>query len=385
MGSFNKGKYNILIVDDNAKNIQVAMNILKDFNVIYAQGAKQALILVEEDDFDLILLDIVMPNMDGYEVCKILKNNDETKDIPIIFLTVKDEEEDIVKGLELGASDYVTKPFYPEVLLKRVEFHLKFSSNVKALKNLNDNLNLIVEKQIKDLRKKDKMIFQQSKQLILSEMIDMMAEQLKYPLGLIKVQNQALYLKLDTEITIDDIKNTVDIIDEQLEHLNISINDFKSFFKKDLPMDKLNLNVTVESVLLFFKDIFVKNNVNVQTKGDVTLEVKFIKNELKHILIKLLFIMISIFKYKKIEDRKIKILFWKENKKVRLDIKASITECNIEELRQILNVELYECDKFKEFGVGLHIIKILFEKNFAEFLIAGDNTEFIFSLNFFNE
>jgi two-component system sensor histidine kinase/response regulator len=205
----------ILIVDDNPKNLQVAMSILKDYNVIYAQSGDKALDLIEENDFDLILLDIVMPIMDGYSVCKILKRNEKTKDIPIIFLTVKDDEKDIVKGFELGAVDYLVKPFYSEVLLKRVELHLKLSSSIKDLTRVNENLNDIVVTQIEDIRKKDQVLFKQSKMLALTEMIDMMSEQLVYPLGLIKLQNQAIELKLLNEnIEKEDISNSVKVTNE---------------------------------------------------------------------------------------------------------------------------------------------------------------------------
>ena len=102
----------ILLVDDDAKNLQVAMSILKEYNVIYAQSGQKALDLLETNNFDLILLDVVMPSLDGYEVCQEIKNNDKFKNIPIIFLTVKDDKNDIVKGFEYGAVDYITKPFF---------------------------------------------------------------------------------------------------------------------------------------------------------------------------------------------------------------------------------------------------------------------------------
>ena len=108
----NKNSHKILLVDDDSKNLQVAMSILKNYNVIFAQSGEKALELVKKNKFDLILLDIVMPGLDGYAVCKILKADEETNKIPIVFLTVKDEEKDIVKGFELGAVDYVIKPFY---------------------------------------------------------------------------------------------------------------------------------------------------------------------------------------------------------------------------------------------------------------------------------
>lgn len=79
----------ILIVDDDTKNLQVAMNILKNYNVIYAQNGEKAFELLEKNNFDLILLDVVMPMMDGYNVCSKIKENEKTKNIPIVFLTVK--------------------------------------------------------------------------------------------------------------------------------------------------------------------------------------------------------------------------------------------------------------------------------------------------------
>jgi len=112
----------ILIVDDTPKNIQVLGTILKEagYQIKAATDGKQALAAVEKSLPDLILLDIMMPEMDGFETCKALKTNSATRDVPVIFLTAKTETEDIVKGFELGAVDYVTKPFNSAELLARV-------------------------------------------------------------------------------------------------------------------------------------------------------------------------------------------------------------------------------------------------------------------------
>ena len=108
----------ILIVDDTVKNIQVLGTILKQegYQLNVAQNGKQALDVVSKVQPDLILLDVMMPEMDGFEACEHLKNDPETADIPVIFLTAKIETDDIVKGFGLGAVDYVTKPFDLEYL-----------------------------------------------------------------------------------------------------------------------------------------------------------------------------------------------------------------------------------------------------------------------------
>lgn len=116
----------ILIVDDTQRNIQVLGTILREggYQLNVAQDGQQALDSVERTKPDLILLDIMMPVMDGFETCKRLKANPDTAEIPIIFLTAKVEAEDIVKGFDLGAVDYVTKPFNAAELFVRVDSHL---------------------------------------------------------------------------------------------------------------------------------------------------------------------------------------------------------------------------------------------------------------------
>ena len=116
----------VLIVDDEPINIKVIANILEDkYQLTIATNGETALEIVNSVKPNLILLDINMPHMDGYEVAKILKANKKTKNIPFIFLTAKQDSESIVKGFELGAVDYIPKPFNNSELLARVENHIK--------------------------------------------------------------------------------------------------------------------------------------------------------------------------------------------------------------------------------------------------------------------
>jgi len=117
----------ILIVDDVPENLQVLGTILetKNYEIALASNGQQALDLIDDIQPDLILLDIMMPELDGFEVCRKLKNSETTKKIPIIFLTAKTDTDDIVKGFELGAADYVTKPFNASELLARVHTYLE--------------------------------------------------------------------------------------------------------------------------------------------------------------------------------------------------------------------------------------------------------------------
>ncbi len=134
-------KKRVFIVDDIETNIQILHSILlkSGYDIDYARNGKDALEKAVTFKPDLILLDVMMPVMDGYEVCKKLKNTPECADIPVIFLTARNETESIVKGFKAGAVDYLTKPFNATELIIRVENHIKFRDSKKELINLNES------------------------------------------------------------------------------------------------------------------------------------------------------------------------------------------------------------------------------------------------------
>ncbi len=142
-------KQRILVVDDTPANIQILTNLLMDeYDISIATNGVDALALANSSKSrpDLILLDIMMPDMDGYEVCKRLKKEETTKKIPVLFVTTKGETEDETKGLELGALDYITKPISPPVVKERVRNHMKLYLHQEQLEKL-------VDQRTKQLRK----------------------------------------------------------------------------------------------------------------------------------------------------------------------------------------------------------------------------------------
>jgi len=126
----------ILLVDDTIANLDILMELLSGYDIIDTVSGQEALDIVENEKVDLILLDIMMPDMDGYEVCQKLKANENSKDIPVIFITAKTDEESIEKAYNVGGSDYVTKPFRPKELLARVKRELQLKSYQEELKFL---------------------------------------------------------------------------------------------------------------------------------------------------------------------------------------------------------------------------------------------------------
>ncbi|MEM7585741.1 MAG: response regulator, partial [Acidobacteriota bacterium] len=130
----------VLVVDDEPVNLQVVRNYLavEAFDLTLASSGEQALRLLAEEKFDLVLLDVMMPRVSGYEVCRSLRANHSLSDLPVIFLTAKNQDSDVVTGLALGANDYLTKPISKDRLLARVRPHLELLHVHRNLEDLVD-------------------------------------------------------------------------------------------------------------------------------------------------------------------------------------------------------------------------------------------------------
>ena len=146
-------KPTVLVVDDTPDNLSLMRELLRsDYQVQLANGGERALKLAAMSPHpDLILLDIMMPVMDGYEVCRSLKANPLTRDIPVVFLTAKSEVEDEKKGLEIGAVDYITKPISPPIVLARVKTHLALKAHADFLRDKSNFLESEVSKRTREV------------------------------------------------------------------------------------------------------------------------------------------------------------------------------------------------------------------------------------------
>ena len=139
---------NILVVDDTPANLRLLMGILREvgYKVRPANNGQRAFSTIEKESPDLILLDIMMPDMDGYEVCEHLKANEQTREIPVIFISALNETFDKVKAFSVGGVDYITKPFQAEEVLARVETHLKLHELQRQLQQ--ENLRMRAELEV---------------------------------------------------------------------------------------------------------------------------------------------------------------------------------------------------------------------------------------------
>jgi signal transduction histidine kinase len=153
---FPKAKVNsVLIVDDNPKNLQVLGKILQNeqYELEFAINGSAALEWLEIKQFDLVLLDINMPGMDGFEVCKKIRSDHRMDKMPVIFLTAETDRDSVLKGFELGAQDYITKPFDSRELIMRVKTHLSVKNQMEQLEQLNLSLEEKVLERTNELNK----------------------------------------------------------------------------------------------------------------------------------------------------------------------------------------------------------------------------------------
>ena len=185
----------ILIVDDVPENLQVLGNFLRqnNYKTAVATNGTDALELIQNRTPDLILLDIMMPDMDGYEVCKRIKSDERTKEIPIIFISALSETVDKVKGFREGGVDYITKPFQQEEVLARVNAHLTIRNLQKELEKQNTELATSEEKLKEALATKDKLF-------------SIIAHDLRGPLGTIRSFLQIIVDEPDS-YSPDDLKD----------------------------------------------------------------------------------------------------------------------------------------------------------------------------------
>lgn len=148
----------ILIVDDLEINRIVLEEIVENmgYRPVLAWSGEEALKLIRQSPPQLILSDISMPGLDGYELCRILKGDKRTRDIPIVFISAFDNPEDVVRGLKLGGADYITKPFIPEIVRARVEIQLRLHEMNRELSETNRRLQVSVKEQVKQIEQEKK-------------------------------------------------------------------------------------------------------------------------------------------------------------------------------------------------------------------------------------
>ncbi len=221
-----KKKQIILIVDDIPDNILLLHGLLKEsYKIKVATNGQEALtIACSENPPDLILLDIIMPEMDGYEVCERLKADDKTNDIPVIFLTAMTQAEDEQKGFELGAVDYITKPISPPIVVTRIKTHLQLKKANDLLKHQNE----ILEQKVQERTQKLSLLNQSLSRFVPDEFLDFLQKE-----SIIEV-NLGDHVSTEMTVLFSDIRAFTTLSESMTPQQNF--NFVNTYFSKVSPV-----------------------------------------------------------------------------------------------------------------------------------------------------
>ena len=267
MGSDVNGKELILVVDDQPANLKVISGVLNNqYALSVANSGERALKILETLHPGLILLDIMMPGMDGFQVCRILKQNEKTRDIPVIFLSAKTETDDIIKGFEIGAVDYIFKPFNSREIKVRIQNHLNLSNAKRKIAEQNAELEKFKSELEKTNGELQKSVAEKDK------FFSIIAHDLKTPfnglLGLLQILTEENHKMSETSKTemieslYQSTKNVYSLIENLLEW---SQTQRKSVSFNPKPVNTHEIVKQVNNLLnarLNLKNIILENNIN---------------------------------------------------------------------------------------------------------------------------
>ncbi|PNV84303.1 MAG: hypothetical protein C0627_01515 [Sulfurimonas sp.] len=269
-------KSTILVVDDTPDILHLVMELLKDeYNLKLVNNPKKAVDLLNTKfKIDLILLDVMMPGINGYELCKMIKKNPHYMQTPVIFLTALEKTSDIVNGFECGAVDYVTKPFIPEVLKARVKTHIE-------LKELHDAM-------LRDIQEKEEMLYKQSRMTTLGEMFENVTHQWKQPLSIINMSCSVQKINYDFgELNIEEMMETVDSVISEVDYLTQTINDFRDFARNDIEKESFDIRDLFAHAVEILSYRFTRTFIEIHNNIDSFIYCSY-KNYIIQILINIL-------------------------------------------------------------------------------------------------
>ena len=280
----------LLIVDDSPQSIKILRHALKDTYDLFSAGdGINALEIARLERPDLILLDVMMPGMDGFKVCQILKKHEELKEIPVLFITSLLDAADEVKGFKVGAADFITKPFSLTVVKQRIKLHLTMKRQKKLLGQKNDILQKEIDEKISELRQKDKTMIAQGRQTAMGEMIGNIAHQWRQPLNalaglLVNIQQAHQY----NELTSDYLDGCVKDGSRLIQKMSATINDFRNFFMPDKQALPFSAQEQINIAVSLVEAAFAMHNISITLEVDNDLMLTGFPNEFSQVLLNLL-------------------------------------------------------------------------------------------------
>lgn len=367
----------ILLVDDTQSNLDILIDLLDSYTLTIALNGHDAMEMANNQYFDLILLDIMMPKVDGFEVCHRLKQNPKTKDIPIIFITAKTDLQSIEKAFHYGAIDYIAKPFMPKEVLSRVTTHLK-------LHQMMHNLETMVQTEIKKREAQEKILQQQSKMAAMAEMMDAVAHQWKQPLNSLKLYSDLL--KGDYENGMIDENYIVQFCDDthmQISHMVDTLDEFRTFFRPNKVNIDFDLIDVINSVLVLTKDELLKHHIKVKIEHKANIKLYGSDNEFKHLILNIINNAKDAFLDTHIKNKQIMIRLLDTEQGKLLEIEDNAGGISEKVLPHIFKANVTSKSEGKGTGIGLYMSYQIAEKHAATLCARNQNEGACFSIHWF--
>lgn len=359
-------KFNILIVDDTPKNIQVVATLLQndDYSIAFASNGQSAIEMSNRKEYDLILLDVMMPQMDGFEACTKLKEIPHNRNVPVIFLTAKTDEESILTAFKVGGVDYITKPFNSAELIVRVKTHLDLKHKTESLIEYQHNLEEKIQNGVKELKIKDDILIQQSKMAAMGEMIGIIAHQWKQPLNSLSLLNQNILFSYKTgQLTEDIVDTTTAKITENLSFMSKTIDNFRDFFKPNKHKSNFFVKECINNTLDILYAQFKKYQISTIV-DDVSVQAYTYKGELQQVLLNIISNAKDVLVEREIKNPTIKISI--DNKSydqyVLIDIQDNGGGINDEIIDKIFDI-YFSTKGENGTGIGLYMVKLIMEES----------------------
>jgi two-component system, sensor histidine kinase and response regulator len=345
-------KFTLLLVDDVPENIYSLRMMIEDsfdVNIFSALSAQEGIEILMNESIDLILTDVQMPEIDGFEFIEYLKNIDRTKNIPVIFITgIYDKDEYQTRGYNLGAVEYITKPIHDVLLNSKLKVYIDIFEKQKL-----DEAQIV---------SKDKILIHQSRMATMGEMIGVISHQLKQPLNILSlycsdVKDSFSSNEID-KVFIDKFSKCTK---EQISFLSETIDNFRDFFNPDKEKRKFSIKDAIErSIRLLGNQLEINQiKLNLELCDE---NVYGIETELDQVILNIINNAIDAFKEREIKNKEINITVLSKSAYTILIIEDNAGGVNLESLEKLFDP--YYTTKSYGTGTGLYMVKLVIKNSF---------------------
>jgi signal transduction histidine kinase len=347
----------------------------------------QALEKIEAERIDICLLDVMMPGMDGFEVCRRIKSDDLHRNIPVVMITSHADKENRIRGIEAGAEDFISKPFDSAEVLARIMMllHVKslndrLNSAYHNIADLNRSLEVRIVQAVDDLRRKDQMLILQDRLAVMGEMINNIAHQWRQPLNTLGLMIQQLPLFYKSgEISEEMLEEYVGNSMELITHMSQTIEDFRNFFRSDKEKVAFSVNQVIARTLALIEKSFKDQNIGIALHPEGAPMANGYPNEYAQVLLNILMNARDELVGHNVDNALISIHTFAEGGTSVVTITDNAGGIADEIIDRLFDPYFTTKERDKGTGIGLFMSKTIIEKNMGGRLTvrnSGSGAEF---------